>query len=60
MASQELKMLVEILDECLLRQISKMLAGVGFQYTLPFIAHNTAILATNEEIQIYHEKKIEE
>jgi len=57
-ATQELKMLVDILDECLPRQISKMLYGVGFSYTLPFIAHTTSILATKEAIQIYHEKKV--
>ncbi|MEO6542211.1 MAG: CRISPR-associated endonuclease Cas6, partial [Ferruginibacter sp.] len=58
MASQELKMLAEILDECLPRQISKMLSSVGFHHTVPFIAHTTSILATKDEVQIYHEKKI--
>src|ERR1035437_1877211 len=58
MASQELKTLVEILDECLPRQISKMLNGIGYQYSLPFVAHTASILSTKEQIQIYYEQKM--
>jgi hypothetical protein len=58
MASQELKVLVELLDECLPRQLSAMLYGMDYQHNLPFLAHTTSILTTHEKQQIYHETKV--
>lgn len=57
-ASGELKMLAEILDECLPRQLSNMIEGVGYPYSFPFITHTCSILTTKEKIQVYEEKKI--
>ena len=57
-ASGELKMLVEILDECLPRQIANMIASVGYSHSFPFVAHTTSILATKEKLQVYEEKKV--
>ncbi|MCZ2459988.1 MAG: hypothetical protein LC128_10230 [Chitinophagales bacterium] len=58
LASGELKVLAELLDECLSRQINTMIAGTGFRYNFPFITYVSSILATKKLIQVYKEKKL--
>jgi hypothetical protein len=58
MTDISLQMLAELLDECLPRQISQMLGGVGLHHRFPFMAKTSLILAFYPPEQVYKEKKI--
>lgn len=57
-ADGSLGLLTEILDECLPRQISRMLEAVGLTRRMAFLADCSMILATKPLVQVYREKKL--
>lgn len=56
--SPDLRTLADILSECLPRQISRMLSGLGVRENLPFIAEVCHILKGHPLQQVYKEKKL--